>query len=246
MFTVKQLATLAGVTPRTLHHYDQIGLLKPSHTGENGYRYYGDESVWRLQQILLYRELDLPLDEIKKIMASQSYDVPSALESHREALIKRVGRLERLIKTVDDTIHHLKGNKTMSKKQIFAGFSDEEQEKYAAEAEKMYDPATVRESNRRWKEYGKEKQQQILAESGQIYQDLALTMPKGAASPEAQACVARWRKNMDYFWTPNLDQLVGLAEMYNSDSRFKSNFDAVDENLAEFMLDAVRHYVANQ
>ena len=82
MFTVRQLSRLAGITPRTLHYYDQIGLLKPSQVGDNGYRYYGEESLLRLQQILLYRELDLPLDRIKKLMGRRDFDVLDALEKH--------------------------------------------------------------------------------------------------------------------------------------------------------------------
>ncbi|HLP82596.1 MAG TPA: MerR family transcriptional regulator, partial [Nitrosomonas sp.] len=151
MFTVKQLSKLAGVTPRTLHHYDEIGLFKPSRVGDNGYRYYGDESLLRLQQILFYRELDIPLDDIKKIMGRRDFDVLGALQSHKNALKKQVTRLNRLINTVDNTINHLKGNMTMSDKAYFEGFSEEEQEKYAAEAEQLYDVETVRESNRKWK-----------------------------------------------------------------------------------------------
>ena len=97
MFTVKQLSRLAGVTPRTLHHYDAIGLLKPSRVGENGYRYYGEESLLRLQQILFYRELDLPLEDIKHIMGRRDFDELSALESHKMELANRVERLKRLI-----------------------------------------------------------------------------------------------------------------------------------------------------
>src|SRR5687767_3063190 len=122
MLTVKQLSKLAGVTPRTLHHYDQIGLLKPSRLGQNGYRYYGEESVLRLQQILFYRELDIPLEDIKKIMGRRDFDVIGALRSHREALQKQVTRLSRLINTVDNTMNHLKGNTTMSDKAYFEGF----------------------------------------------------------------------------------------------------------------------------
>ncbi len=246
MFTVKQLSDLAGVTPRTLHHYDQIGLLKPSRIGENGYRYYGEESLLRLQQILLYRELEFPLEEIRRIMGRRDFDVLSALENHKLALGKQVDRLQHLIQTVDDTILHMKGQKTMSNKQLFAAFSEEEQEKMAAEAEQKYDPATVRESNRKWKAYGKEKQQAILNEGNQIYLDMIAAMPKGATSPEVQAIVERWRKHMDYFWTPNLDQLLGLAEMYNNDPRFKANYDAMNPQLAEFMLEAVTVYVAGK
>src|SRR5512144_287467 len=116
MYTVKQLSKLAGITPRTLHHYDEIGLLKPTHVGENGYRYYGEEAVLRLQQILFYRELDLPLDDIKKIMGRRDFDLMGALHSHKEALQRQVGRLHRLIATVDNTILHLRGQKEMSKR----------------------------------------------------------------------------------------------------------------------------------
>jgi hypothetical protein len=153
---------------------------------------------------------------------------------------KRITRLERLVETVDNTISHLKGQKEMSKKQIFAGFTPEEEEKYAREAEQMYDPETVRASNRKWKAYGTEKQQVILAEGKQIYVEMVAAMPKGAGSPEVQALVERWRKHMDYFWTPDLDKLLGLAEMYNTDERFKANYDQMHPKLAEFILDAVK------
>ncbi|MGE5465206.1 MAG: MerR family transcriptional regulator [Syntrophothermus sp.] len=246
MYTVNQLSKLAGITPRTLHHYDEIGLLKPSRVGENGYRYYGEESVLRLQQILFYRELGMPLEDIKKIMGRRDFDVLGALHSHKEALQTQVTRLNRLIHTVDNTINHLKGNIIMSEKGLFAGFSEAEQEQYAAEAEKMYDPETVRESNRKWKGYSAAKKEAILAEGNAIYTDMIAAMPKGAASPEAQAIVGRWRRHMDYFWTPSLDQLLALANGYNDDPRFKANFDKMHPQLAEFMREAVKVYVTNQ
>jgi MerR family transcriptional regulator, thiopeptide resistance regulator len=246
MYTVKQLSQLAGVTPRTLHHYDEIGLLKPSRVGENGYRYYGEESVLRLQQILFYRELDMPLEDIKKIMGRRDFDVLGALYSHKEALQKQVTRLNRLITTVDNTIHHLKGTTIMSEKGLFEGFSEDQQEQYAAEAEKMYDPETVRESNSKWKAYSPAKKEAILAEGKAIYTDMIAAVPKGASSPEVQAIVERWRKHMDYFWTPDLEQLQALANGYNDDPRFKTNFDKMHPQLAEFMREAVKFYVANQ
>ena len=245
MFTVKQLSELAGVTPRTLHHYDAIGLLKPSRVGDNGYRYYGEESLLRLQQILFYRELDIPLEEIKKIMGRRDFDVLGALYSHKEALQKQVTRLNRLIHTVDNTINYLKGTTIMSDKSLFEGFSEEEQEKYAVEAEQMYDPETVRESNRKWKSYSASKKESIMAESKSIYMDLIAAMPKGAANKDVQDIIERWRRHMDYFWTPKLDQLLALANGYNDDPRFKANFDKMHPQLAEFMREAVKVYVAN-
>ena len=131
----------------------------------------------------------------------------------------------------------------MSQKGLFEGFSEEEQEKYALEAEKIYDSETVRASNKKWKAYSESKKASILAESKQIYQDMIAVMPKGASSVEAQKIVERWRKHMDYFWTPNLDQLVALAKNYNDDPRFKANFDKTHPKLAEFMLKAVKVYV---
>jgi DNA-binding transcriptional MerR regulator len=246
MFTVKQLSKLAGVTPRTLHHYDEIGLLKPSRVGDNGYRYYGEECLLRLQQILFYRELDIPLDDIKKIMGRRGFDVLGALQSHKDALRKQVTRLNRLINTVDNTIHHLKGNNIMSDKAYFEGFSEEEQEKYAAEAEQLYDAESVRESNRKWKSYSAAKKESIMAEGKAIYTELIAAMPKGATSKDVQALIERWRKHMDYFWTPKLDQLLALANGYNDDPRFKANFDKMHPQLAEFISEAVSVYVANQ
>lgn len=246
MFTVKQLSKMAGVTPRTLHHYDNIGLLKPSRVGDNGYRYYGEEALLKLQQILFYRELDFPLDDIKKIMGRRDFDVLGALQSHKDALQKQAIRLNRLLATVDNTIQHVKGEKTMNQKGLFEGFSEEEQEKYALEAEQLYDPETVRESNRKWKGYSTTKKEAVMAEGRQIYQDMITAMPKGASSDEAQAVVEHWRKHMDYFWNPNLEQLLGLANGYNDDPRFKVNFDKMHPKLAEFMLEAVRVYVAKR
>jgi len=243
MFTVKQLSKLAGVTPRTLRHYDDIGLLKPSRIGENGYRYYGEEALLKLQQILFYRELDFPLDEIRRIMGRRDFDLLGALQSHRQALQKKAARLSQLLVTVDNTIQHIKGEKLMSQKGLFKGFSEEEQENLAQEAEQKYDPATVRESNRKWKAYSKEKKDAILAEGNKIYVDMIAAMPKGASSVDVQTIVERWRSHMDYFWTPNLDQLLGLANMYNDDPKFKANFDDMHPKLAEFMLEAVTVYV---
>jgi DNA-binding transcriptional MerR regulator len=243
MFTVKQLSKMAGVTPRTLHHYDDIGLLKPSRVGDNGYRYYGEEALLKLQQILYYRELDFPLDDIKKIIGRRDFDVLDALQSHKDALQKQAARLNRLLATVDNTIQHIKGEKIMSQKGLFEGFSEEEQEKYAQEAEQMYDPETVRASNKKWKAYSEAKKEAILAEGKSIYFDLAAAMSKGAASKEVQAVIARWHKHMQYFWSPNDEQLLGLADLYNNDPRFRENYEKVAPDLSEFMREAVKVYV---
>jgi MerR family transcriptional regulator, thiopeptide resistance regulator len=246
MYTVKQLAKLAGVSVRTLHYYDEIGLLKPSSVGGNGYRHYEEEAALRLQQIRFYRELDLSLEEIKTILGRQEFDVLTALRSHKQALQGRVERLERLILTVDNTIDYLKGKETMTAKGMFEGFSEKEQEKYALEAEQMYDPETVRASNRKWKAYSPMEKERILAEGKEIYTDLAKAMPKGAGSAEVQTVISHWHMHMQYFWSPNDEQLLGLADLYNSDPRFRANYDKVDSKLAGFMREAVKVYVGGR
>ena len=246
MYTVKQLSKLAGVSVRSLHYYDEIGLLKPSWLGSHGTRHYEEEALLKLQQILFYREPDLSLDEIKAIVGRPDFDVLTALRSHKEALQGRVERLNRLIQTVDNTIEHLKGNESMNAKGLFEGFSEEEQEKYALEAEQMYDPETVRASNRKWKAYPPAEKERILAEGKAIYVDLIAAMPKGATSAEVQTLIARWHQHMQYFWSPNDEQLLGLADGYNEDARFRANFDKMHPKLAGFMHEAVKVYVKNR
>lgn len=246
MFTVQELAKTAGITRRTLHYYDEIGLLKPSRIGDNGYRYYGEKALLRLQQILLYRELDLPLADIQKIMGRRDFDVLNALESHRDELTQRIAQLERLRTTVDDTILHLKGKKQMSRKQFFKGFADAEQEEYEKQAMERYDPETVRASNQKWKAYSAADKQRITDEGNAVYAAWLAAMPLGAASTQAQAAVEGWRRHMDYFWSPNDEQLLGLADLYNNDPAFRANYDRIDPNLAPFIREATKIYVANR
>jgi MerR family transcriptional regulator, thiopeptide resistance regulator len=245
MFTVQELARMAGITRRTLHYYDEIGLLKPSRVGDNGYRYYGEDALVRLQQIMLYREMEIPLENIKTIMGRRDFDVLRALEHHRKQLSKRIERMEQLKRTVDQTIMHLQGKQNMSNKQFFQGFSEAQQAEYEQEAMQMYDAATVQASIKKWKAYTPAEKQRIGEEGNAAYQALVEAMPKGAASPQAQAAVELWRRHLEYFWVPNLDQLVGLANLYNDDPRFRANYDKIDPNLANFMREAVQVYVQN-
>lgn len=134
----------------------------------------------------------------------------------------------------------------MSQKQLFEAFSDEQQAVYEKEAMQIYDPTIVKASLKKWKKYSPAEKQHIFDEGNAVYQDFLLAAPKGASSPEAQACVEGWRRHMEYFWTPNDTQLLGLADGYNDDPRFKANFDKIDPNLAEFMREAVKVYVTKK
>jgi len=122
-YTVKQVAAMSGVSVRTLHFYDETGLLKPAHLGANGYRFYEEPQLLTLQQILFYRELGFELKQIKQILGRADFEKAAALQSHRKVLQKNLTRTRKLIETIDKTILHLKGTKKMKSKEMFAGFS---------------------------------------------------------------------------------------------------------------------------
>jgi DNA-binding transcriptional MerR regulator len=122
-YTVKQVAAMSGVSVRTLHFYDETGLLKPAHVGANGYRFYEEPQLLTLQQILFYRELGFELKQIKRILGRRDFEIAAALQSHRKVLQKNLTRTRTLMETIDKTIQHLKGTKKMKSKEMFAGFS---------------------------------------------------------------------------------------------------------------------------
>src|SRR6202790_5438415 len=122
-YTVKQVAAMSGVSVRTLHFYDETGLLKPAYHGANGYRFYEEPQLLTLQQILFYRELGFELKQIKRILGRADFEKVAALKSHREVLQKNLTRTRTLIETIDKTIQHLKGAKKMKSEEMFAGFS---------------------------------------------------------------------------------------------------------------------------
>ncbi len=241
-YTVSQLAKLAGVSVRTLHHYDEVGLLRPSRVGANGYRYYDEPAVLRLQQILLYKELELSLDEIRDLLDRPDFDVLRALEDHRQALQHRLGRLRRLMLTVDKTIARVKGETNMDDKELFA-FSEEQQAKYEQEAEALWGES-VRASSRKWKGYSAEKKKQIFAEGEAVYLDLIERLDDVPASPAVQAIIGRWAQHMRYFYEPTPEIMQGLGQAYVEHPGFRAFFDKMHPRLAEFMREAIEVYVA--
>src|SRR5947207_4901099 len=129
-YTVKQVAAMSGVSVRTLHFYDETGLLKPAYHGANGYRFYEEPQLLTLQQILFYRELGFELKQIKRILGRADFEKIAALESHRNILKKNLARTTKLIQTIDKTIEHLKGKKKIKSQEMFVGFDPEQQAKH--------------------------------------------------------------------------------------------------------------------
>jgi DNA-binding transcriptional MerR regulator len=247
-YRIKQLADLAGISRRTLHHYDDIGLLKPSRQGTNRYRYYDDHAVLRLQQILFYRELGISLREIQEILDQPEFNVLGALQEHKNELQKRVARLNHLIETVDNTILHVKGEIMMSDQEIFEAFSEEQQEEYAQQARERWDPEFVDQSMKLWKSYSPEKKQQILDEGKAVYQDILEYMKDGKEpdSSEVQSCLVRWHQHMRYFYEPNWGMLRGLGQMYANSPDFRATFEKMDPDLPDFLNEAIQVYTEGQ
>ncbi|MBI5957874.1 MAG: MerR family transcriptional regulator [Chloroflexi bacterium] len=242
MYTVKQLSDLAGISVRTLHYYDEIALLQPSSVGENGYRYYADDAVLRLQQILFFRELDFSLSAIKDILGAPDFDIVEALHTHREALQHRVKRLNHLIQTVDQTILHLSGEVHMSKKQLFWGFTEEEEQRYTQEARDLYGAEQVDATYKRWNSYSAQKKEQIMVEGQGIYTDLVTLIEHSPSSPEVQQVIARWHQHLRYFYEPPVELMAGLGQHYVDSPDFANKFRQLHPDLPEFLRDAITHY----
>lgn len=245
MYTVKQLSELAEISVRTLHYYDEIGLLKPSKVGANGYRYYDEDSLLRLQQILFYREIGLALAQIKEILDSPDFDLLVALQSHRTVLLEKIKRLETLVSTVDSTIMHLAGEVEMNKKRLFKAFSEKKQQEYERLARLQYGPAIVNESIKRWNSYTKGQKDAIQQEGGQIYSDLvgAIEAGKSPQSAEVQAILQRWHNHIRYFYEPMPEILRGLGEGYNSNPDFVAFFQKLHPDLPAFLQEGIAKYV---
>src|SRR6201994_414387 len=132
-YTVKALARLSGVSVRTLHHYDEVGLLKPACVGANGYRYYGREELLRLQQILFHRELGFSLEEIGRALDADGFDKVAALKAHRAKLEAQTQRYRELMGTIDQTLASLEGDEKMDDKAMYRGFDPKQQDAYEKE-----------------------------------------------------------------------------------------------------------------
>jgi DNA-binding transcriptional MerR regulator len=244
-YTVKQLADVAGVSRRTLHYYDEIGLFQPSSVGDNGYRYYDANALLRLQQILFYREMGLPLDDIRRMVDQPDYDVVGSLQAHRKALRQKARRLERLLQTIDNTLRHMKGEIEMSANDMFAGFDEETQKRYEEEARERYGAEDVDASIQRWNSYSDGKKSAIMEEAGEIYQDILRHMDKGPASQEVQAAVARWHNHLRYFYEPTPEVLRGLGQAYEEDPAFAAFYQKIHSDMPAFIHKAIDHYCQN-
>ena len=243
LLKVNEVAKLTGVTVRTLHYYDEIGLLKPSKVTESGYRLYDDDVLEKLQQILFFRELDFSLEEIGKIMSNPHYDKSEALRKQEELLLQKRHRLDKLIELVQRTI---KGDAKMSFKEFDMAEIEENKRKYAHEVrERWGDTDAYKESEKKTAGYTEAQWAAISGEGADILREFSEARHLEPESEKAQALVKRWQ---DYitanFYNCSKEILSCLGAMYTGDERFTQNIDAYGEGTAEFMAKAIAVYCA--
>lgn len=249
-YVISKFAQLAGISTRTLRHYDQIGLLKPLRVTDNGYRVYGPEQVDRLQQILLYRELDMELGQIKRALDDAEFSIDGALEQHRRMLHDKRDRLERIIQSIDKTINARKEERNMSDREKFEGFKmkliDENEQTYGAEIRGKYGDKEIEESNCRLLNMT-EGQYVQMKNIGEELQRLIESAVQNGDAPEAEkgSKAAELHRNwLCYTWTKYSAQAhKNLAQMYIDDERFTKHYDKDVKGCAKFLRDAIQYHV---
>ena len=240
---ISEVAKLSGVTVRTLHYYDEIGLLKPSDITDSGYRKYSSEDLERLQQILFFRELDFPLNEIKEIMLNPNYDKNEALNKHKEFLIEKRKRIDGLITLIDKTI---KGDNNMSFKEFDNSKIEENKRKYAEEVKNRWgNTDAYKEYEKKTSSYDGNSWNEINEGMVEILKEFADNREEDPNSDIIQSLVEKWQSYItSNFYNCTKEILSCLGLMYIGDERFKENIDKYGEGTAEFMAKAIEIYCA--
>ena len=247
-YTVQRLASLAGVSTRTLRYYDEVGILKPARINSSGYRIYGQEEVDRLQQIMFYRELGVSIEDIKAIMTSKGFDKAAALKSHREKLLAKRQQIDQLIENVEKTIALSEGRIKMSDKEKFEGFKknliEDNEKKYGKEIREKYGEDIVNGSNARLMNMTKEQYEEFEQLGREVLDTLYAAFKTGDPAGElGQKAADLHRKWLGYTWNSySKEAHAGLANMYVADERFTAFYDKEQPGATAFLRDAILIY----
>jgi DNA-binding transcriptional MerR regulator len=240
MKTVGEVAALSGVTVRTLHHYDDLGLLCPSERSDAGYRLYSYDHLARLQEILIWRGLGFSLSEIKALLDDPGYDRLGALRRQRELIEREIGRLGTLASAVDAAIHAQRNGNHLEETTMFDGFDHAAYEDEARE--RWGDTEAYRESSRRTQQYGDAEWTEIRRESDAIVRELVTLMRAGepATGETARALAERHRQHISRWFYPCSSAMHrALGEMFIADERFARNYEREAKGLAHYFHDAI-------
>ncbi len=248
-YTVNKLAKLSGVSIRTLHFYDAIGLLKPSYYGENNYRYYEEAQLLMLQQILFFRQLGFQLSDIQRIISSPDFDKIAALESHRKILENNLNQTKQLIETLDKTIAHLRGEQNMKLEEIFHGFNAEKQKLYENFLiDSGVDKDVIDQCKDKVKNWKKEQWIENKREADGVYADLvsAINNQLSPSSPEVQKLIKKHYQMTTNFWTPTKQSYIGLSQLYGSHPDFIKFYDDLHPKLLKYLAEAMKVFAERE
>lgn len=247
--TVKQLAKLSGVSVRALHHYDEIGLLKPAFTGHNRYRYYGREEMLRLQQILLHRELGIPLAEIGAILDAPGFDRLAALKDQRQRLSEEAKRYAQLVRTIDRTIASIEGDRVMRNADLYKGISPDKQAEYEAWLVEHYGgdmPERIATSKKKFGMLTADEQRELNEQLHDIEQGLAEGLRRGLplGSPSLDPLLARHRDWVAFMWDKPCppEAYSGLADLYLSHPDFIARYETIEPGFAQYLSGSMKVY----
>ncbi len=245
---MKELAKISGVSVRTLHWYDEIGLLKPAYIGANGYRYYEQEQLLLLQQILFFRELDFKLDDVQQMITSCDFDKIKTLLAHKSNLQLNQDRMSKLIQTIDKTVVHLKGNKMINEHELYEGFDlakQKEYEQYLVKHHGTIAEDLIAQCNKRTVSWGSQEWKEIKEEGASILQGLSVYIEKGAGprDEEVQHLIQQHYKMIGRFYDLTKDIYLSLAQLYCEHPGFRKFFEEHSQQLPEFMAEAMRVYI---
>lgn len=235
-YTVKKLSELSGTTVRTLHFYEEAGLLIPAYYGSNGYRYYEEKQLLQLQQILFFKELGFTLKQIQKVLGRSDFDQLTALYSHKKALAHEWEKIGQLLKTIDQTIKHLRGKKKMKDKDMFNGFiqvtKGKGSEPYFA-AEEIIGKAVVKTD--------KPDNDTILKTAHAIFKDLVRCIEGGQkpSSEEVQCLIKKHHAFIEKVHAAPKEVYKAYAQLYREHPAFRKQLDPFHPQLAEFMAKAM-------
>jgi len=245
-YTVKKLSELSGVTIRTLHFYEELGILKPAYHGSNGYRYYEEKELLQLQQILFFKELGFTLKQIQKVLGRSDFDQLAALHSHRKSISLEWEKLGQLIKTIDKTINHLQGKKKMKDQEIFDGFTlgivkraKEGESYFVAEALVLASIKNINVEKREQSYYDN-----LTKKAHAIFKEVVDCIESGcdAASEKVQRIIKKHHTFTKEHHDATKEVYKALAQLYREHPAYRKQLDPFHPDLAEFLAEGMETF----
>lgn len=250
-YTVKQLAKLAGISVRMLHHYDDIGLLRPAYYGENRYRYYENEQLLQLQQILFFKSLGIPLSSIQKILMSEDFNKIAALKSHRQILEREIGQIKQLITTIDKTILHLRGEISMQPEEMYNGFDNAKHkqiEDYLVKYMGQTAENLITTSKKKHATLTKEDLYNLHHETKILCQKFKKLINRNVKpeSRETQSLVKQHYERAKLISNLTINEFVKLNELDITHAEMRKQYDVIHPKFAKYFIKAIYFFAKSK